>query len=95
MEYTGRLKSWYGTWGFVYFEAERRDIFVHLSAFLKGFLPEIGSAVAFELGPSNKPDKPDQCRNVRVIRSAAEVLADFQRQRLVQVLATNPGGGAA
>jgi cold shock CspA family protein len=86
MQYQGRLTRWYGSFGFIRFDQEQRDVFVHLRSFLKGFVPELDSIVAFDLGPAHRGDKKDQAKNVRIVKSAEDVIQDFQRQRALDLL---------
>lgn len=78
--YTGRLSKWQGTWGFIRFE--NRDLFVHRTAYLGGFTPELHSIVEFEIGPSIREDKfQDQAYRVRVVKTADDVLREFNEKR--------------
>ena len=68
----GGLGSGYG-----FIHSEGKDIFVHFSAYLPGFTPELHQVLEFELAPSNKEGLPAQACRVRVIKSADKVLAEF------------------
>jgi len=76
----GRITKWRGSYGFIRFGGE--DIFVHLRSFLSGSVPELNCLVEFQLGPAVREDKPHQAVNVRVIKRAAEVIADFNQSHV-------------
>jgi cold shock CspA family protein len=71
----GRLIRWKNTFGFIQFENQR--IFVHLDNYYPGFIPEINQKVTFEIGPPSKPGKPPEAYRVRVVKTADQVLAEF------------------
>lgn len=61
--------------GYGFIKHEGRHVFVHGSAYLSGFHPEIGQLVAFDfaIAPDNKPP---MAVNVRVLKSAKSVQAE-------------------
>ncbi len=77
----GRLAKWQSGKnsgnGYGFIRSGGSDIFVHFSAYLPGFTPELNQLVEYELGPANKEHLPAQACRVRVIKSADKVLAEF------------------
>jgi len=81
--YQGRLTKKRQNYGFIQFtnaDGKPRDVFVHFNDYLHGFTPEVNQVVEFEFGPSALVGKPPVAVRVRVVKSADDFLADFQRQ---------------
>ena len=79
----GRLVRWNGSYGFIRYNG--KDIFTHLTSFLHGFVPEQNSIVEFEIGPAKKEGKPNEAFRVIVVKSAAQVIAEFNEQNAEQL----------
>lgn len=73
--YQGRVAKWLGSFGFIRYEG--RDVFVHLRNYCSGFHPELNQLVEFELGPPVQENKPAQALRVRVVKTAAQVEAEY------------------
>jgi cold shock CspA family protein len=71
-----------------------RDVFVHFSNYLHGFVPELNQIVEFDFGPSPVEDKPPVAIRVRVVKTADEVLREFNDQIEAGVGALGQGGAA-
>jgi cold shock CspA family protein len=70
----GQLKKWLDGFGFIRFE--HRDVFVHRTAYLQGFKPEVGQILLFDFGLAPDPTKPPVAINVRVVKNAEHVAAE-------------------
>jgi cold shock CspA family protein len=82
-KYQGRLTKKRENYGFIRYTNSAslsRDVFVHFSNYLHGFVPELNQIVEFDFGPSPVEDKPPVAIRVRVIKTADEVLHDFNKQ---------------
>ena len=64
--FNGRLVKWQGTWGFI--RHEKKDVFVHLTNCVSGFVPEINAPVDFEFTEAAVEGKPPQAYRVRLLR---------------------------
>jgi cold shock CspA family protein len=71
----GRLAKWRHTFGFIQYN--NQEIFVHLDNYYPGFIPEINQKVTFEIGPAAKAGMPNEAYRVRVVKTADQVLAEF------------------
>jgi cold shock CspA family protein len=79
MAHQGRLLKKGNNFGFLRYQG--RDVFVHFSNYLRGFTPELNQQVEFEFGPSPREDRPPVAIRVRVVKSAAQVEAEFKIQQ--------------
>src|SRR6266480_2432306 len=82
-KYQGRLTKKRENYGFIRYTNNAgisRDVFVHFSNYLHGFVPELNQIVEFEFGPAPVESKPPVAIRVRVVRTAEEVLRDFIKQ---------------
>ena len=76
--------KWRGSYGFIRYNGE--DIFVHLTNYLHGFVPELNQICEFEIGPATKIGKPNEAFRVTVVKSAEQVIAEFNRGAGVDAL---------
>jgi cold shock CspA family protein len=88
----GRLVKWRGSYGFIRYNG--KDIFVHLSSYLHGFVPELNQICEFEIGPATKQDKPNEAFRVTVVKTADAVLHDFNEKIDSGVHALGRGGAS-
>ncbi len=94
-KYRGRLTKKRENYGFIRYTNSAgisRDVFVHFSNYLLGFVPELNQIVEFDFGPSPIEDKPPVAIRVRVVKTAEEVLRDFNKQINAGVGALGQGG---
>jgi hypothetical protein len=73
----GRLIKWRGSYGFL--RCNGKDVFVHLTSYLHGFTPELNQICEFEIGPATKEGKPNEAFRVTVVRTASQVIAEFNQ----------------
>jgi|SRR5215813_6603324 len=68
----GQLVKFFKEKGYGFLKHEGREVFVHTTAYLSGFFPEVGQIVGFDfaLGLNNKPP---MAVNIRVLKSAQSV----------------------
>jgi cold shock CspA family protein len=81
--YQGRVVKKHPNYGFIRFKNRAgvsRDVFVHFGSYLHGFVPELNQIVEFEFGPSPVEGKPPVAIRVRVVKTADQVVAEFQAQ---------------
>ncbi len=69
-------------YGFIRFG--ERDVFVHLANYAKGHSPELGQQVAFDFMLSPNKKKPPQANNVRVLKSAAALVAEDELKKALE-----------
>jgi cold shock CspA family protein len=82
-KYQGRLTKKRENYGFIRYmnsAGVSRDVFVHFSNYLHGFVPELNQIVEFEFGPAPVESKPPVAIRVRVVKTADQVVAEFQEQ---------------
>jgi cold shock CspA family protein len=75
----GYLLKIKGNYGFI--RCNGKDVFVHFSNYLHGFVPELNQFVEFDFGPSPREDRPATAIRVRVIKNAAQVAEEFNRKQ--------------
>jgi cold shock CspA family protein len=54
----GPLVKWFDKNGYGFIKFEGRDVFVHRTAYLSGFVPEVGQIVTFDFGFAPDKTKP-------------------------------------
>jgi cold shock CspA family protein len=94
-KYQGRLTKKRENYGFIRYTNNAgvsRDVFVHFSNYLHGFVPELNQIVEFDFGPSPIEDKPPVAIRVRVVKTANEVLREFNEKIDSGVHALGRGG---
>jgi cold shock CspA family protein len=99
--YQGRLVKKHPNYGFIRLKdrtGKSRDVFVHFGSYLHGFVPELNQIVEFEFGPAPVESKPPVAIRVRVVKTADQVVAEFQAQLEkhagLDALTKQPGGAA-
>jgi cold shock CspA family protein len=87
----GQLVKWFEDrrYGFIRFDGH--DVFVHRTAYLSGFVPEVGQIVHFDFGLAPDKNRPPIAINIRVTKSAKVVATEEEIKRGLEVLA-NQGG---
>ncbi len=91
----GRLTKKRENYGFIRYTnsaSVSRDVFVHFSNYLHGFVPELNQIVEFEFGPAPVEGRPPVAIRVRVVKTADEVLREFNEQIDAGVGALGQGG---
>ncbi len=79
----GPLVKWFEQNGYGFIKFEGREVFVHRTAYLSGFAPEVGQIVTFDFGLAPDKNRPPMAINVRVFKSATDVAAEEEIKRLL------------
>lgn len=81
----GQLAKWFGEAGYGFIKFDDRDVFVHSTSYLQGFVPEVGQHVRFDFGIAPN-GKPPMAVRVRVVKSAKAAQAEKAIQAGLEAL---------
>src|SRR5438876_2993368 len=81
----GQLIKWIEKGGYGWILFDGRQVFVHVTSYLQGFVPEVDQLVRFDFGLAPN-QKPPMAINVRVVKSAKTVAAERQIQAGLEAL---------